>query len=181
MTRLPGVAADLDHLVTVVEAFATNAGSYIHGCQHWQTVAAFGTILARETPGADPAITLLFGILHDCLRVDDGRDPDHGRRAGALASALNGGLFTLDLPRLETLVEALDGHVDGYTSDDPTIGVCWDADRLHLWRVGVVPDADFLSTVAGRDRIGWARTQLELWQSWRAVWALAGLEIEADE
>jgi hypothetical protein len=41
-----------------------------------------------------------------------------------------------------------------------TVGACWDADRLHLWRIGVAPDPARLSTAAGRARIGWARTQV---------------------
>jgi uncharacterized protein len=165
--------SSLDRLVATVAAFATHAESSIHGPQHWQTVAAFGLILARETPGADPILALLFGILHDCLRVDDRRDPDHGRRAGVLARAMNGGMFSLDEAHLETLVTALSLHVDGLVSDDPTIGVCWDADRLHLWRIGVVPDPDLLSTAAARARIGWAKRQLGRWTSWPEVWALA--------
>ena len=146
---------DPDALVRTVSAFSTSSDSSIHGQQHWQTVAAFGLILAQQTPGADPIVALLFGILHDCLRVDDGWDPDHGRRAGALAQALNGGLFTLDAARLDTLVTALSLHVDGLVSDDPTVGVCWDADRLHLWRIAVTPDPARLSTAAaGTHRLG---------------------------
>jgi uncharacterized protein len=176
MTELQHVIPDPEALVRTVTASSPSGASSIHGPQHWQTVAAFGTILARETPGADPIIALLFGVLHDCQRLNDGHDPDHGRRAGTLAPTLNGSLFTLDEARLETLVTALSQHVDGLVSDDPTIGACWDADRLHLWRVGVTPDPARLSTAAGRARIGWARIQGGLWKEWRAVWALAGFE-----
>ena len=176
MSSLFEVLPDPDALVAAVEAFSTSSDSSIHGSQHWQTVAAFGTILARETPGADPAVVLLFCIQHDCLRADDGWDKDHGRRAGALAPTMNGGLFTLDAVQLQTRVTALSLPVDGLVSDDPTIGVCWDADRLHLWRVGVVPDPARLSTAAGQARIGWARIEGWLWQRWDAVWALAGLD-----
>ena len=35
-------------------------------------------------------------------------------------------------------------------SADPTIGACWDADRLNLWRVGVAPARGMLSTAAAR-------------------------------
>lgn len=168
---------DPGRLVETVAGFGTHVHSWIHGPHHWQTVAAFGLILARQTPGADVTVAVLFGILHDCLRVDDHRDRDHGRRAGALSLALNGALFELEPARLALLEQALSLHVDGLVSDDPTIGVCWDADRLHLWRIGVTPDADLLSTVAGRERITWASTQIDQWQSWRAVWALAGLDL----
>jgi uncharacterized protein len=39
----------------------------------------------------------------------------------------------------------------GQVADDPTIGACWDADRLNLWRVGKTPDPRLLSTAAARD------------------------------
>jgi uncharacterized protein len=166
---------DPDALVATVAGFATHAHSTIHGPQHWQTVAAFGLTLARQTPGADETVALLFGILHDCLRVNDQRDPDHGRRAGALARAMNGGLFQLEPVRQQLLETALSLHVDGLVSDDPTIGVCWDADRLHLWRIGVVPDPALLSTAAARSRIAWAESGIHVWREWEQVWTLAGL------
>jgi uncharacterized protein len=89
---------------------------------------------------------------------------------------MNGGsLLRLDAARCKTLVTALSLHVDGLVSDDPTIGVCWDADRLHLWRIGVEPDPELLSTAAGRSRIAWAETRVREWRNWRDIWALAGL------
>lgn len=176
MIALSQAIPDPDALVRAVAAFSPSACSVIHGEQHWQTVAAFGTILAHQTAGADPTLALLFGVLHDCLRADDGHDPDHGRRVGALAPLLNGRLFTLPAPALDTLVTALSLHVDGLVSDDPTVGVCWDADRLHLWRVGVTPHPDRLSTDAGRARIAWSRSQQTLWRHWPEVWALAGFD-----
>ena len=166
---------DPDLLVATVNGFATHAHSWIHGPQHWQTVTVFGLMLARQTPGADEKVAFLFGILHDCLRADDQRDPHHGRRAGALAGAMNGGLFQLEPARQELLETALSLHVDGLVSDDPTIGACWDADRLHLWRTGVVPDPELLSTAAARARIAWAESQMHLYREWEQVWALAGL------
>ena len=56
----------------------------------------------------------------------------------------------LDDRAFSDLVEALRLHSDGLTTDDPTIGTCWDADRLHLPRVSIVPDPAFLSTRAAR-------------------------------
>ena len=39
----------------------------------------------------------------------------------------------------------------GEVSADPTIGCCWDADRLELARFGRHPIARFLSTAAALD------------------------------
>jgi len=46
---------------------------------------------------------------------------------------------------------AIRHHVDGDVSDDPTIGTCWDADRLDLGRVGIVPDERYMSTARGKE------------------------------
>jgi uncharacterized protein len=59
----------------------------------------------------------------------------------------------------ETLVTACELHTDAERANDLTMGVCWDSDRLNLWRVGTTPSPRYLSTVPGRDadRIDWAR------------------------
>ncbi len=59
-------------------------------------------------------------------------------------------IIRLDRQRLETLVFAIQHHTDGATSGDPTIGTCWDADRLDLGRVGIVPSARKMSTQPGK-------------------------------
>ncbi|MCA9794566.1 MAG: hypothetical protein KC910_22315, partial [Candidatus Eremiobacteraeota bacterium] len=41
-------------------------------------------------------------------------------------------------------------HEKGRVSQDPTIGACWDADRLDLDRVGKAPDPDLMSTPTGK-------------------------------
>ena len=41
-------------------------------------------------------------------------------------------------------------HDSGLTSSDPTIGACWDADRVTLRRVGVEPSAEFMSTALAK-------------------------------
>ncbi len=48
------------------------------------------------------------------------------------------------------MYRACDGHTDGKTSDDPTIGACWDADRLDLCRLGDRIDVRALSTAPAR-------------------------------
>jgi hypothetical protein len=40
--------------------------------------------------------------------------------------------------------------VTGRSQPTPTVEVCWDADRLHLRRVGATVQTTLLSTVAGR-------------------------------
>ena len=139
---IPDAAA----LVDAVRAAATNPHSHLHGEGHWKSVAWTGLHLAPEVSGCDPVLVFLFGLLHDCKCLHDGYDRDHGRRAGAFARGLNGHLFHLAPEQAECLGYACDAHADGGTSADPTIGLCWDADRLNLWRIGARPDPQFLST-----------------------------------
>ncbi len=44
------------------------------------------------------------------------------------------------------------GGLRAPSSEDPTVGVCFDADRLDLGRVDVEPDPELMSTDAGRRR-----------------------------
>jgi len=70
-----------------------------------------------------------------------------------------GEAFDLEEAEIGLLGFACEEHANGGVSPDPTVGVCWDADRLNLWRVGIRPDPRFLSTEAARsgERIVWAR------------------------
>ena len=41
-------------------------------------------------------------------------------------------------------------HLAGSMDVDPALRVCWDADRLDLWRVGLEPDPALLCTAHAR-------------------------------
>lgn len=123
-----------------------------HGEEHWRCVAATGLSLADGLPGCDRALVFWFGLLHDTRRENEHRDPEHGLRGAAYARELAAaGVLRLERERLALLCEAIELHSDGLTSADPTIGACWDADRLHLPRVGIDPDPDLFSTPLARE------------------------------
>lgn len=151
---------DLEDLVRTVERQATHLQSTIHGPSHWRAVGAVAAELAGafgrdagDGPPPDRELLLLFALLHDAMREDDGRDLDHGPRAALLLDRLRvDGTLDLDGPRAAVLTEALHDHTNGTLSTDPTIGTCWDADRLLIGRVGIVPDPRFCSTSEGRRR-----------------------------
>ena len=42
-------------------------------------------------------------------------------------------------------------HTEGYLDGDITVQTCWDADRLDLGRVGIVPQPEKLCTEGARD------------------------------
>ena len=135
-----------------VASFALGPHS-LHGPRHWRNVYFNGMQLVEESGGAaDVTVVRLYAILHDARRLNEGHDPHHGQRAAELATTLRGVRFELDDQRLEILRTACVLHDSGQVSDDPTIGVCWDADRLDLPRVGVEPVKRLMSTVAGKHR-----------------------------
>jgi uncharacterized protein len=146
----PGLGAftSLGSIVDRVLEAATphSLASSDHGPDHWGRVAVNGRRIARLEPGVDAHDVVLFALLHDAFRVNDGRDPEHGLRAAEWLQR-----EAADVPtNLSHLVYALTWHDKGQTITDPTVGACWDADRLELFRVGKVPRAKLLSTQAGR-------------------------------
>jgi uncharacterized protein len=144
-------AGALSDLVAATLARAWRADSTLHGDEHWRCVAATGLALAGWVAGADRILVFCFGLLHDTRRLTDGADPEHGARAAAFAEELRrDGLLSLDDVRLAVLADGLVDHSRGLVSDEPNIGVCWDADRLHLPRVSIVPRPELLSTRAAR-------------------------------
>ena len=133
----------------VMSVFKCGADS-IHGPRHWQRVESFGLRLA-ESSGADLTVVRLFALLHDSCRLNDGDDLYHGPRAAEMLDRIVPSVFALDRNRLELLKQAIRHHTSGHTSPDPTIGTCWDADRLDIGRVGITPSDHYMSTAAGKE------------------------------
>jgi uncharacterized protein len=144
-------------LIAAVRQVFTLDWTGIHGAPHWARVRDNGLRLAART-GARTDVVELFAFLHDSQRRHDGRDADHGRRAAVFAATVRGKLFTLDDHGFALLCGACAGHSDGLIEADVTVQTCWDADRLDLGRIGVVPDAGKLCTAAAREplMIEWA-------------------------
>jgi uncharacterized protein len=121
----------------------------VHGPPHWRRVERNGLFIARRS-GAVEQVVGLFAVFHDSRREHDGWDESHGARGAAFAASLRGVLFQLSDEHFELLDYACKWHAHGRLSDDPTIGACWDADRLDLGRVGIKPEASYMSTELAR-------------------------------
>lgn len=117
----------------------------IHGARHWARVLRLGRYLAAED-GADIEVVTLFALLHDSCREDENRDPEHGLRASRVVRAQNGILFVITDDQEDRLAAACEGHSKGGLSDDVTVQVCWDADRLELGRLAIMPDPHRMGT-----------------------------------
>jgi uncharacterized protein len=126
-----------------------------HGVVHWARVLENGLRLASAT-GANPEVVTLFALFHDSRRVNEYHNEGHGLRGGEYARALRGSLIHLRDSEFELLFEACRLHTDGKTQGELTVAICWDADRLDLGRVGIIPQPERLCTDAARELLGWA-------------------------
>jgi uncharacterized protein len=145
-------AGSLSALVDVVLPRAWMRESAWHGEVHWRCVTATALSLAAVDGRVDRSLVFCFGLLHDTRRENEAVDPGHGPRAATFADTLREeGALRVGEPRFTVLAEALRLHSDGKVSPDPTIGTCWDADRLHLPRVSIEPNPALLSTRAAQE------------------------------
>lgn len=151
------------------------ASSELHGMRHWLAVRDTAVeLLAEEQatcPWATQTITL-FALFHDCARTTEGRCVEHGKaganrlRAADLNSyrdaygdPLFSGLVSAPLARYACEVHTLVDRPDtspllsggGFTRPQlAVIGICLDADRLDLPRVGTLPNPAFMASATGK-------------------------------
>jgi uncharacterized protein len=136
----------LDGLVEEALERATMPNAYFHGQRHWRRVARIGLWLRDPVTEADPLVLFLFALFHDSMRKNEDKDPGHGIRGRILGEELIPNHLGISDAQQAAFKEACDHHTDGKLSEDPSIAVCWDADRLDLWRVGKEPSPRFMST-----------------------------------
>jgi hypothetical protein len=125
-----------------------------HGTLHWDAVEANALALAKADPGINVKVARTFALVHDCCRQDEDDAPNHGPEAakwiGRNLSLFRSYLSQLEVDVLQTAVRA---HTGAKTTNDPTIGACFDADRLDLPRVGIKIDPRRLSTEVARQQL----------------------------
>lgn len=150
-----------------------------YGDAHWRVTAAIGLYLTRRLPATNPAIVMAFAILHDSQRFDRLADPTHGARAAQVArlSAPLRGL--MDADDVARVMEACQFHSGGLVSQDPTIGACWDADRLAMVQRGRVPHAAYMSTNMCRDNFEDVLTAARLLCAAPPSWAVLVAAVSA--
>jgi len=122
----------------------------IHGIEHWDRVYENGQELI--TPKVKPLVVGLFAYLHDSCRVNDGKDPEHGKRAAEYISTLRETLLKdVSDEDIQLLQTACRLHTGTLCTWNPTIDACFDADRLDLWRIGIIPDPARMATEKGKE------------------------------
>lgn len=130
----------------------------IHGLPHWARVLETGLRLAERT-GAIPRVVRLFAVFHDARRWSEGVDPGHAARGARLVRELRTDYLELPDSEFALLEAACLHHTEGRVDGDITVQTCWDADRLDLWRVSIIPHDRYLCTSAAKDHQiqKWAR------------------------
>ncbi len=109
----------------------------------------------------NPLVVGLFAYLHDFCREDDGNDLEHGPRAAAFIDTVRDTLL-MDVSdeEIQLLKEACRLHTVTDKTGEPTFDACFDADRLDLGRVGIIPVPARMATKKGKKK---ARRQSKLY------------------
>lgn len=150
----------------------------IHGISHWARVYENGSRIAEKTH-ANVKIVQLFALFHDSKRQSEGADPEHGVRGAEYAVAFHqAALLDLSDQEFDLLYCACADHTDGLIKADITVQTCWDADRLDLYRVGILPDPALLCTRAAKSHElrEWANTRAALRMlpdSMKTLWSIS--------
>jgi len=131
-----------DLVLKVIEE-AKLANSPIHGVDHWQRVERNGIYLCQFNE-ADQVVVQLFALFHDCKRENDHRDLEHGPRAEKYLREIEKFVPVTNL-QFENLCVACLTHTTGTKAENITVATCWDADRMDIGRVGIVPHENFLT------------------------------------
>ena len=120
-----------------------------HGISHWERVERNGLLLA--TPECDVTVIWLFAYLHDSCREDDSYDEEHGPRAAKMIEGLRVTLLKdLTDDQFKLLQEACRLHTGTHRTGNPTIDACFDADRLDLGRIDIIPRPEKMATKKGK-------------------------------
>jgi len=124
-------------------------GEYsVHEPEHWAQVEFNGLLLAKMN-GADADVVRLFALFHDSRRINDSYDKMHGPRGAELARKVRTELLPIDDEKFSMLYLACMAHTVADRTSVVTVDTCFDADRLDLVRIGVMPDPARMATPEG--------------------------------
>lgn len=107
-----------------------------YGFMHMRNVEAFGELLSREINGVDNDIVHWFAYLHDIKKAVE-----------VIELIRNKYLSDLTNDQIDKLKKACALHTNTLKTGDPTIDVCFDADRLDLPRT----DPNKMATKKGKE------------------------------
>jgi len=163
----------LTRIVEVAVLSSPLVKSEIHGWKHWLSVYRNAVVLAEtgslhtfpvdlSDEGVSPdldltAVIILFAMFHDCRRHDEGYDVTHGIYGAEALWSLVGDVLPEATDEIGAAMFACAAHtVVDRPKFDPAwsatiherklaAGICLDADRMDLIRLGIMPDPSYLS------------------------------------
>lgn len=137
----------------------------IHGFPHWCRVHENGLLVAVKN-GANQKVVEYFAFCHDSQRENEDHDPCHGYRASEFIRSTLTPYLDLSKTDLDLLCLACNMHTDGFVDGEITVQTCWDADRLDLMRVGILPNKKYLCTEAAKQDsvLEWAVKRSVSWK-----------------
>ncbi len=138
----------IEELRNFAMAHACRGEMSVHGIDHWDRVARNAELLKTEE--VDVLVVKAFAYIHDVERENEDDDPCHGPRAARLVGKIRSSVLAfLNDREIEQLKTACRLHTSTWRTDDATVNACFDADRLDLGRVGILPSPDKMATREG--------------------------------
>lgn len=121
-----------------------------HGVEHWNRVYQ-NTLLLADYYNIQSDVFELFALLHDSKRLDELEDLEHGKRAAIFVKELiKEKLIHLTKEDENRLIFACSNHTVTNTKaklfNDMIVQICFDADRLDIGRVGIIPEEKYFYT-----------------------------------
>lgn len=150
-TQLPNLPE-----IKEIKAFALNDWKLgeTHGLPHWLRVERNGILLSMQNgrfrEDVNIKVVRYFAYLHDKCRLNDWSDLEHGIRAADMIPTIRETILKDFTNEEVTLLEkACRYHTTKQRTRILTIDICFDADRLDLDRVGIVPNPQLMATEQG--------------------------------
>lgn len=140
--------------------------SLVHGVAHWARVHRFGLTLSKKLNLTEPEklSIALFAWCHDLARTDDSGNQHHAYDGACYVEEIVNCLFK-GFPEdvLQMAQIAIKHHSDSMNAEEAqhagkidtpfsrestlnVLGCCWDADRLDLLRLNIIPEETRMST-----------------------------------
>ena len=117
--------------------FLLQPPSTLHGIAHTSRVMIWASILSHNTPWFTPVFWA--AACHDLRRMDDGKDPEHGVRAGIWVQENLSSYHRLSRDLLEIIANACTWHTahdEASKWKHPVLFYLKDADALDRVRLG---------------------------------------------
>jgi uncharacterized protein len=128
-----------------------------HGIHHWERVYENTQLLAQHY-NITSKVFELFAMLHDSKRENEFEDINHGKRAALFVKELvDSEIINLSKEDKNRLIFACSNHTKpnkrAKLYNDIVVQICFDADKLDIGRVGIIPEEQYFQTTFAKELI----------------------------